>query len=125
LNRLLGVNLQATTKEHEHNTKFTATAHGEVLQLPQRERDYNQIEDDIDSSRRPSVGIQVDTSSVVLAVPSLPGITDWKALQSSGCDERNHVQYTKYYGDVDRASKVLVREDAEVKQQDGDLGDRD
>jgi hypothetical protein len=121
----VGVDLQATTKEHEHNAKFAATAHGEVLQLPQREKDYNQIENDVDSSRRPSVGIQVDTSSVVLAIPSLPGIADWNALQSSGCDERNDVQYAKYYGDVDRASKVLVGENAEVKQQDGDLGDCD
>jgi hypothetical protein len=121
----VGVNLQATTKEHNNNTKLAATAHGEVLQLPQRENDHNQIENDVNSSRRPSVGIQVDTSSVVLAIPSLPGIADGKALQSSGCDERNHVQYAKYYGDVDRASKALLWEDAEVKQQDGDLSDCD
>ena len=61
----------------------------------------------------------------MLAVPVFPRNAYRYALQRSCCDECDDVHDTNYDRDVDDASESLVREDAQVEEQDCYLGQRD
>ena len=42
-----GKHLQESTEEHEHNTKLASAAHDEFPELTHRQRNNNQIENDV------------------------------------------------------------------------------
>jgi hypothetical protein len=110
--------LQASSKEHEHDTKLATTTHYEVFELLHGQDDYDQVENNVDASRHPSVDVQVDAFSMMLAVPMLPSYADRYALQRSCQNECNDVQNAKHYCKVDDASETLLRKNAEVEEQD-------
>jgi len=61
----------------------------------------------------------------MLAIPVFPRNAYRYALQRSCCDKGDNVHDADYDGNVDDASESLVREDAEVEEQDCYLGQCD
>lgn len=118
------LNIQASAKEHEHDAEFTTAAHFELAEFPHGYSNDDQIEDDVDCSRCPGVGVEVDAFSVVLAVPVFPGDADWETLQRGRCAESDDVHDANNYCDIDPASKALMRKYAEVEEEDSYLRQR-
>jgi hypothetical protein len=119
------VDLQASTEEHEHDAELAPTAHGELAKLPHGYDNDDDIEDDVDGGRSPGIGIEVDAFSVMLAIPVFPGNAYGNALQRGCCDECDNVQNANHNRDVNYASEILMREDAEVEEQNCYLGQSD
>ena len=61
----------------------------------------------------------------MLAVPVFPRNAYRNALQRGCCNECDDVHDADYDGNVDDASESLVREDAQVEEQDCYLGQGD
>jgi hypothetical protein len=114
----VATSLQKSTEEHQHNTKLATTTYSEVLKLSDREDDNDQVEENVDAGRRPPEGVQTQAFPVVLAIPVVPSNANWDALQRSYENEDNDVQNAKHYCTPYNASKGLVRENAEVEEQD-------
>jgi hypothetical protein len=85
------VNLQASTEKHEHNAELATATYHEVLDFSQGQGYDNQVENDVDASRHPRVGIKIEAFPFVLVIPAGPGEADREALKRSCCDERDHV----------------------------------
>ena len=119
------MNLQASTEEHAHDAKLASTGHGKLAELSHGYNDDDKIEEDVDRGRSPGIGVEVDAFSVMLAVPVFPRNAYRDALQRSCCDKCDDVQDADHDGNVNDASEALVREDAQVEEQDCYLGQCD
>jgi hypothetical protein len=95
------------------------------LDLSDGQADHNQIEDDVDASRCPGVGVQVEAFATMLAIPSIPSQADGKTLQSRRRYKGDNVQHTEQNCEVYDASKPLVGKDPEIEEQDRYLGQPD
>lgn len=121
----IGVSLQETAQEHEHDASFATLTDCEFLDFLHRQYYYDQVEDNVGSCRTPGIGVQINACSVVLPIPTLPGQPDWYALKCSRRDKCDDVNYAEPNCNPDSLSKPCLREDAEVEEQDRDLGQCD
>jgi hypothetical protein len=55
---------------------------------------------------------------VMFPVPMFPRNSYWNALQCRCCDKSDDVHNADHYCDIYDASEVLMRENAEVEEQD-------
>jgi hypothetical protein len=90
------VDVQASTKEHEHDAEFAATAYNEILEFAHGKDDHDQVENDVDASRCPCQRVQVEAFAVMFAVPVVPCNVNWQALQCSRDHEPNDIQDARY-----------------------------
>ena len=62
---------------------------------------------------------------MVLAIPTLPGQPDWYTLKGSRSNKRDDVNYAEPDRNPDSFSEPCLGENAEVEEQDRDLGQCD
>lgn len=110
-------------RKHRHNHELLLQAHVQPRQVFHRKCHDGSIEDDVDGGRDPTLEMDVVTCAFVQLVPLVPGKADGYTLDESCDEECNGVECTYTHGGVCHHFELLVREDAQVEEQDGDLGD--
>lgn len=84
-------NSQESSEKHEHDAKLAAGTHGKPLDFSHRQNYNDQVKHDVEGSGAPSIGVQVDTITMVLAIPALPSKADRNALQRGCCNEGDDI----------------------------------
>lgn len=110
-------------RKHGHDHELLLQAHVQPRQVFHWKCHDDGIEENVDGGSDPTLEMDIVTCAFVLLVPLCPGKADGQTLDQCCDEECNGVQYTYTHGGVRNHLELLVREDTEVEEQDGDLGD--
>lgn len=87
------------------------------------EQHYSCVQENVDSGCDPTLEIDVVTFTLVKSVPLCPSVADRPALKEGGEEEGNGVSSRYTHDSVGDHLELLVWEDAEVEEENRDLGD--
>lgn len=116
---------QSSNTEHDGNAKLLLPMHPQALEVPERDSEHPNIEDDVDDCVGPGYGVRVGASTFVKAIPFRPKVMSRLALCKCGDEEGDAPDSSKDQGPPDHATAIWAREDAQEEAQDTQLHQRD
>jgi hypothetical protein len=113
--------LQNSNAKHQHDVDLLLQGKRQPPELRHRNAHDDYIERNVDARMRPSENVEVDAFAGMLAIPTLPDVRDWQAVEETHNNEREPIGHADTHKEKDCHSKLFAREDAEAEEEEGDF----
>lgn len=93
------------------------------LQLRNRNKEDDEIEDNVERRARVGLSVHIDTLSSLLIVPALPGVFERQAVGEQSDDKGDAEERHDAHEDEDVLSELAIGENSKVQKKNRNFGD--
>ena len=117
----VGCRIQDTQRKHEHDHNFLLELDLKTVQVPERQHNDDEINNNVADGAHPALDVDVVAGSQVGAVDLQPGMVDWVALERCGEHKADAIADAEAADDKHNSTELLVRKDAQNEEQKGNF----